>query len=551
MAKHKVSVIMNQHREQPDVLSREIKAYLNQEDCDVQLIVSTRIGDPNIPLLSQKFPQVELAILPEIPELAHGKKSPRGTFLQLNNAIPLVKGDWFVFASADDFVYHNKLKLEIEQCIAEGKEVCYSAYNYANPQGKIIHTQPFHDYDYEKHKVGNFVSDVSPISRRLFDKYLPFRTELNNYGYWDLWLRIYEGEGNVFTYNPIPTWSYVRNSTAMHIIRRNDPEEQRRTLKDRNRMLALHGIGIKQQTKRVVNLCADDWANFVYDNTGALKTLGFDVVGLKLRAHDFNYPQQLPVSTLIKMKEAIKRADFVQLFFNKGLYNSLAQDLKDKKIIIWYASSDFRAHKESYLKTFNPVVYKSVVALGEFWGIGAKDEVFMIGAVNTNKLIPSNYIPQKPFKAAHYPSNPIVKGTETINWLMGKIPEIQYTTSNDRVPYDEQIKRILACDIYIELFNPTINGQKYGSFGITALEAAALGKVVVTQNLSKEVYEQTYGPSPLIYCVDEKDFILKLRKLSYMTPAELHTLQRDTREWVVDHHSYFETGARLAQKVLC
>lgn len=169
----------------------------------------------------------------------HGGKSPRGSFLQLNNALPHITGDWFTFASGNDYSYPFKLETERRMCIAQRKEVCYSAYDYEYEDGSHK-SQFFYEYDREKHWHGNFVADCSIISRRLVDKYLPFRTELNNYAYWDLWLRIYKGEGNVFAYNPVPTWAYIQDRSSMHVQRWADPVKMREAEADKNRMLNLH-----------------------------------------------------------------------------------------------------------------------------------------------------------------------------------------------------------------------------------------------------------------------------------------------------------------------
>jgi glycosyltransferase involved in cell wall biosynthesis len=203
------------------------------------------------------------------------------------------------------------------------------------------------------------------------------------------------------------------------------------------------------------------------------------------------------------------------------------------------------------LKYFNPIVHKTVIALGEFAGYGAKNETYIVGAIDTDKLISSGIKPKRPYIAGHYPSNSLVKGTETINKIAGNIKGIKYLCSVEKVTYEEQLKRMAVCDIYIELFNPVLNGEKYGSFGISALEAAAMGKIVVTQNLSHKVYKENYGYCPLILCETENDLREKLELLGSMKPNEIKHLQDKTREWVVKNHSYKATGERILKNILC
>lgn len=239
-----VSVIMNSLNEKREYLLEAIASYINQQGVEVDLIISMVEGDSNIDYLKKNahnFPRTRITIMNRASHpISKGIKSPQGSFLQLNHALPLIKGDWFCFASSNDIAYPRKLISEVELSLLYKREVCYSAFDYITETGTKIRTQGFHEYDFKKHLVGNFVSDCALISRRLVDKYLPFKIELNNYAYWDLWLRIFEGEGNVFTYNANPTWGYRQDPNSMHIQRRKSPEQIAEANRDRETMLKLH-----------------------------------------------------------------------------------------------------------------------------------------------------------------------------------------------------------------------------------------------------------------------------------------------------------------------
>ena len=232
----KVSVIMNTVGERQDYLSLAIESYLDQKGCEVELIISTITGDVNINFVKEKYPQVKIITMDKLCE-----KSPKGSFLQLNNAFPHITGDWFTFASSNDIAIQTKLIQEVEMCLNNGKkEVCYSSFHLIDEIGNLIRTQLFFPYNYDKHLIGNFVSDCALISKRLVDEYLPFKVDLNNYAYWDLWLRIYEGEGNVFIYNKTPTWGYRQIETSMHIDRQKSELKLAEAKRDKEIMLNLH-----------------------------------------------------------------------------------------------------------------------------------------------------------------------------------------------------------------------------------------------------------------------------------------------------------------------
>lgn len=228
-----ISVVMNTLGEKEPLLCRAIESYLKQ---GCELIVSTIEGDRSIRTVKRKYRKVKIVTMPR---RDHPGKSPLGSFLQLNNGLKAITGDWFIFGSSNDIIYPGGLEMMRDECLKTGREVCYSAMDHVYQDGS---KQPiyFFEYDYDRHFKGNFVADCSLISRRLVDKYLPFRTELNNYAYWDLWLRIYEGEGNVFCYLPVPTWGYFQHPDSMHIKRFRDPKAMAQAEKDKQRMLKLH-----------------------------------------------------------------------------------------------------------------------------------------------------------------------------------------------------------------------------------------------------------------------------------------------------------------------
>jgi len=545
----KASIIMNTFNEKIEYLIPAIESYLSQEGCEIELIISTIEDDVNVELIKEKYPEVKLEIMKR---KDHPGKSPLGSFLQLNNALKHITGDWFCFASSNDLAYPFKIRKEIDTCMRFNRQVCYSAYNNINTVGAILDTIRFNDYNYKRHLQGNFVSDCALISTKLLNRYMPFNTDLNNYAYWDLWLRIYKGEGNVFIYNRTPTWQYRQNPDSMHLSRINENKNQKNLI-DRETMLSRH-INREPRKIKVLNICDNDWANFSYENAKALKSVGVEVVCLKLKPHQFNYPEQGKVSSIHEIIREIRSADYIQYFFSISLYKTIERYLRGKRLIVWYASSDFRANKEEYLRTFNPFVHKSVIALGEFSNLGAKNEHYIVGAVDTDSILPSNKEVSIPYQIAHYPSNPEVKGTSEIITMMDKVSKKDrwsFRSSIERVDFESQTNRLKDCDIYIELFNTTLNGEVYGSFGITALEAAAMGKIVVTMNLSKSVYEKTYGYCPFILVHDAEEFNREMNRLINMRLDQIVELQNITRDWVVKNHSYVSTGKKINEDILC
>lgn len=303
---------------------------------------------------------------------------------------------------------------------------------------------------------------------------------------------------------------------------------------------------------KVLNCAHDDYANFAYDNCQALKSVGVFCQSLKLVGHPFGYESQSDVVSRHHMEMKIAEADFVQLMhsFKEGL--EMCKELKKERVIVWHTGTAYRQKPEEMNACFNPFVQQSIIALGEFSGLGCKNESYVVGAINTNKIQRTKRA-DRMLKIAHYPSNPEVKGTRIINRIMAAMSQgyssrFNFKSSPERVNYKKQLERMAECDVYIELFAPYQDGKKYGSFGITALEAAAMGKIVITNHSTAEVYRKAYGiDTPFVVAETEEELFAKIELLLFTPLRQIRELQEDTRKWVVEHHSYEATGKRLVK----
>jgi hypothetical protein len=300
---------------------------------------------------------------------------------------------------------------------------------------------------------------------------------------------------------------------------------------------------------KVLNIACDDWCNFAYDNMMSLRSVGVDCRLLKRNKDPFARVAEGEIATFDEMRQAIGQSDVVQIFFSHiQLTRTLISSLRGKRVIVYHAGSYYRDNTAECNAVFNPIVEKSIIALGEFEGLGAKNAVYIAPAIDTERISQSSKPIGTPYVIGHYPSNTEVKGTDAINstmsWL-GKSHKFIYNHSAESVPADEQIRRMSECDIYVELLKPELNGRKYGSWGITALEAACLGKIVVTQNLSNDLYESQYGKCPFLLVKDQVGLAEIVDSILRSTQGWMEVMQASTRLWVVRNHSYKATGERI------
>jgi hypothetical protein len=297
---------------------------------------------------------------------------------------------------------------------------------------------------------------------------------------------------------------------------------------------------------KILNICSHDHANFSHDNANALTHAGSICHDFKLHPHKFGYPSQSRLIKHHEVRQIVGNYDVVQIMHSCEASLRLVLQGKPKRIFVWHTGSLYRQGSDRLNAIFNPHVEKSFIALGEFAGLGAKNEIYSVGAIDTERLAPTKKGISTPLSIMHLPSKPEVKGTPAILEMMGQLTgsfDFQYKL--DSCPYQENLDLMQESDIYIELFAPEQLGRPYGSWGITALEAAAMGKVVFTQHLTIEVYKEAYGEYPkLVSCRDEKDFTETLQLLIDNT-HNVADWQKQTLNWVKKYHSYLATGQRL------
>tara|TARA_R110000803_G_scaffold52326_2_gene107723 strand:- start:3714 stop:4628 length:915 start_codon:yes stop_codon:yes gene_type:complete len=303
----------------------------------------------------------------------------------------------------------------------------------------------------------------------------------------------------------------------------------------------------------ILNLCSNDYANFMDDMTKAMKTAGLKVTAAKRNPHEFGYKDEVGIPSHAALLDLIRKAEIIQIFHSDlRLYNlAIATNPKAKRIM-YHTGSLYRQNPDKYNQAIDPQT-KIVHALGEFMTLGAPKPLYIVGAINTNKILPSSFdrvSVRTPRTFGHFPSSKINKGTALIERLMESHLDINYITSGTLLPHPDHMDRIREVDILIELFSPTQAGKKYGSWGITCLEAAAMGKAIITQNLSDQVYREHYGDHPLILVQNPQEFHEAINALRDMSHSDLFELKMKTWKWVVENHSYAATGRYIKDNIL-
>jgi len=228
MKKINANIIINTYNGNQKELLLAVNSCLNQKKCNIKLIVSTVYGDPSIKTLDD----FNLKIV---------KSKKPGIYSQLNAAVKEITEEWWCYMSGNDIAYPEKIFSEVSCCLSNNAKICYSAFDRYDLFTKKLSRKSFHNYSFEKHLEGNFVTDVATMHKSVSDEYGPFLEEFDNLGYWDFWLRVGQNHPEYFTYNKNPTFKYVVSSESRHVKRKNNKKWQEKEFKDRVKMLKRFG----------------------------------------------------------------------------------------------------------------------------------------------------------------------------------------------------------------------------------------------------------------------------------------------------------------------
>lgn len=308
---------------------------------------------------------------------------------------------------------------------------------------------------------------------------------------------------------------------------------------------------------KVLIVARKDWANMAYKYQEALKEAGVDAKAVTLHVIGLvNKYEHAKVCDLNKIKSHAKSAQIIQFMHSE--YLDLG--VKNKRLFVFHGGSKYRKDPVKENKLFNPIVEKSIIQTGDLLDLGAKNEVWVLACVDTNKLQPIYERQSDKIIVGHFPSSPLTKNSEGINKVMKNLKKkfghkFEYIYSSEKLLWSKNIERMSKCDIYIDACMPMLRKKeytkkkKYGEWGVAAVEAAALGKVVISHMLSYKRYEQEFGKCEIRVANSLGEIRNNMIELLSMTNDELFQIRKDTRAWVEKFHSNYYIGKRLKEVV--
>lgn len=242
------------------------------------------------------------------------------------------------------------------------------------------------------------------------------------------------------------------------------------------------------------------------------------------------------------MVRLAKQAEVIQIMHSDAAIFDAVKHL-GKRMIVYHTGTRYRENHLHLEQVFKGIT--SVSDQCEFMHLG--DHKYIVSPVELDMapLCANTHL-----KIAHYPSHAWTKGTDKIIEMLQPVHgKFEWQHSTALVGHKEQLSRIAKCDIYIELFKPEIRGNPYGCFGVTALEAAAMGKIVITNNLFPKVYTDAYGTCPMTIANTEEHFSNYINQYLKADKNFIRSIQKQNFELMKENHSFTATGNRIIRAI--
>lgn len=326
----------------------------------------------------------------------------------------------------------------------------------------------------------------------------------------------------------------------------------------------------------IAMLTQNDWANTGYRFKKCLEYLGYNIIGFKGFPHQLNYPEQLSIHMSLSMTRPvsaapiiIKTKDLRPLVDNSEVVHFVAStiidtmaDLTRHKVVSQHGGTTYRMNTDTCNNIFNKFTDYTIMQFPTLLGHGANNEHLIYYPVDTNFIRPRfNRIHKDKLVIGHFPSSWESKGTDVIINVINRLKysdkigdRFEYiglnTLVESRTEWLYNLDRMSRCDILIETIKPELTGKPFCEWGNTALEGCALGKIVITNTDSLDLYEKEYGGRPeLVIANNAAQLESQLTELLISSDKIIEEKKHAARKWVETKHSIPATAERLYDKI--
>lgn len=326
------------------------------------------------------------------------------------------------------------------------------------------------------------------------------------------------------------------------------------------------GEVFREDEMKIALVGIKDYANVAYNYQEALRSVGSDATAYMIQppAKKIQYDKHAGLFD----KNKIYNSDVIIFMHSHSMVEgfeigknpdgiTLKHDhIKDKKLIVFHGGTTYRRGYKVLNQKFRDMgITKVFIQTLDLWNLGAKNKHWVLPTINTNMIKPE-FMPMRERRIiAHYPHKSYFKGSKTINDVMTSLSvdtqicnKFTYLHDDDVIKWNDYIDKLRWCDVYIESLSQAENENPH-DWSVTALEAAALGKIVVTNMMDYGRYVKEYGPCAIQVANDKNSLSKVINRLISMNEIDFQKLKWETRKWVIDQHSYKAMGTRLKKLI--
>jgi len=277
----------------------------------------------------------------------------------------------------------------------------------------------------------------------------------------------------------------------------------------------------------------DDYSNLGYLLSKSLNSVGVEAKAISFNPNDFNYPETAEICNMESYSRYAASAEVIVAMQSQYFQCNLT----GKKLFIFHGGSIYRHNSSRLNNAFNQIVTGTILQHWDFLDKGAKNQHWLLPPVDTELIQPDYTYHDKLF--AHYPHKADMKGSNKIVKIL-KEAKTHYLYDDTTIDWSDNLKRISECDIYIEQLCPH-------EWGLSALEAAALGKIVITTFRGLEDYRKQYGECELVIANTEDELEQQVKEIMTWSKEQILEKKMATREWAEKYHSFEAVGQRLKE----
>jgi len=313
-----------------------------------------------------------------------------------------------------------------------------------------------------------------------------------------------------------------------------------------------------KKTKVVLISDDKDWANI-----GAMFALCLNAVGVSARSFTKGIVGNKPFihseffgNNIRLLKNAITDETKAIIWMHSKKMK-LDVDLSKKKQCVFHGGSLYRSDSKNVNKIFKNADAVFIQTAELLLLSDRKDKIWLLPTAYVGDIKPIVPLQGKKLIVGHFPSNGTglkgikgdIKGTIGINKVMKQFKDrVDWRFIDAKISWRDNLNRVNACDVYIESLNYSSTSKNKHDWSIAALEAAALGKIVITNFVyGRDIYEKEYGPHKIQIANTEAELKKTIERLLSMSDEELVQLKQETLDWVAKAHSLEAIGNRIKE----